>query len=497
MKLISLSVFLFCISVKLCLTNEIYEYDDNDDSFERELQEESKKLGNEPDVESTKMLLEKLHRMEEEIEDELKLTPEQNEELENRMKNYVQVEKDHVEETGDTIEEVNERSRIDTALYQGDMILTEYDNLSFSINFSDAILQLMANAGNRTKRQAVNAQLYRTSKWPNKRVYYSFAPNASSFLAFFHPFCEHFSETNKIVVINGSGCWSHVGYVGKPQSISLGRGCESIGTAAHELAHALGFFHMQSRHDRDNFITLQMENFAGNWASQFTKQSEQSNNNYNLTYDYGGVMHYGATGVSRNGKPVMVPRDMNYLQTLGSPMISFYETLMMNLHYECDDCSKRPSANCQNGGFPHPRDCSKCICPSGYGGDLCDRRPDGCGSVLKATDSYQTLEDTVGDRHKRPGRDEFDKCYYWIEAPAGYQIEVVLEYFSSGVAGDGCRYGGVEIKTGADKRHTGYRFCSPSNVGTRLVSTHNVVPIMTYNRAHPTTTRIQYRYSKT
>lgn len=88
-----------------------------------------------------------------------------------------------------------------------------------------------------------------------------------------------------------------------------------VGTAAHELAHAMGFFHMQSRYDRDDYITLYTQNFLVNlrytscekfinkkpwlqngWLSQFTKQTERTNNNYNLSYDYGGVMHYGATG---------------------------------------------------------------------------------------------------------------------------------------------------------------------------------------------------------
>ncbi|KAJ1346381.1 hypothetical protein KIN20_001155 [Parelaphostrongylus tenuis] len=33
------------------------------------------------------------------------------------------------------------------------------------------------------------------------------------------------------------------------------------------------------------------------WHDQFNKESERTNYNYNITYDYGTVMHYGATGL--------------------------------------------------------------------------------------------------------------------------------------------------------------------------------------------------------
>ncbi|VDM62831.1 unnamed protein product [Angiostrongylus costaricensis] len=58
-----------------------------------------------------------------------------------------------------------------------------------------------------------------------------------------------------------------------------------VGTALHEIGHTLGPLHTQSRHDRDDF---------DGWLSQFIKQNENSSYNYNLTYDYGSVMHYTA-----------------------------------------------------------------------------------------------------------------------------------------------------------------------------------------------------------
>ncbi|KAK6046160.1 astacin [Cooperia oncophora] len=64
---------------------------------------------------------------------------------------------------------------------------------------------------------------------------------------------------------------------------------EDVGTAAHEMGHALGFFHSQSRVDRDSAISIIVANI------QFDKESATTNYNYGMPYDYGSIMQYGAT----------------------------------------------------------------------------------------------------------------------------------------------------------------------------------------------------------
>lgn len=58
-------------------------------------------------------------------------------------------------------------------------------------------------------------------------------------------------------------CWSPVGQqfssIG-PQLLSVGPGCDRKGIIMHELMHAVGFWHEQSRTDRNKYIEILWEN---------------------------------------------------------------------------------------------------------------------------------------------------------------------------------------------------------------------------------------------
>merc|ERR1712198_4785 len=101
-----------------------------------------------------------------------------------------------------------------------------------------------------------------------------------------------------IYIVDGKGCSSHVGcqHTGR-QIVHLAAGftfnCMSQGIIQHELMHALGFFHEQSRSDRDDYVTINGGNIKKGFAFNFRKES--SSNNQGQPYDYESLMYYGST----------------------------------------------------------------------------------------------------------------------------------------------------------------------------------------------------------
>ncbi|PIO72445.1 astacin [Teladorsagia circumcincta] len=255
---------------------------------------------------------------------------------------------DEAQEVGDTIMEVNMKSGVASTLFEGDITLSKEQQEQIAADLRKF----------RSKRQAFNEKRYPARRWSSGLSYMLYELNHEAETTFrkaaqlwMDNTCINFTEykypprigvkipANIIIVHEGDGCSSDVGrnVDPVPQLLSLGKGCESIGNAAHEIGHALGFFHTHTRHDRDQYVTVDEENIKHNWSKQFKMLPPTANYNYNLTYDYGSVMHYGARSPAAaiQAKPVIVPKDRNYIETLGSDLIAFYDILMMNMFYEC------------------------------------------------------------------------------------------------------------------------------------------------------------------
>ena len=105
------------------------------------------------------------------------------------------------------------------------------------------------------------------------------------------------TQADYVQFISGSGCASYVGRQTGRQDILIGN-C-SRGSIAHEILHAAGLWHEQSRGDRDSYITINLSNVETGKAHNFDKHVSDGTDIG--TYDYGSIMHYGKTAFSKNG----------------------------------------------------------------------------------------------------------------------------------------------------------------------------------------------------
>ncbi|XP_016424467.1 high choriolytic enzyme 1-like [Sinocyclocheilus rhinocerous] len=140
-------------------------------------------------------------------------------------------------------------------------------------------------------------------------------------------------EANFLNIQSRTGCWSYLGMIGGSQTMSLqSPGCMWSGVAAHELMHALGFVHEQSRSDRDHHVSILWENIIEDQRHNFRKYET---NNLNTAYDYSSVMHYGRYTFSEDGRPTIIPKPDPYISIGQRDGPSLTDIHKINILYNC------------------------------------------------------------------------------------------------------------------------------------------------------------------
>jgi hypothetical protein len=124
------------------------------------------------------------------------------------------------------------------------------------------------------------------------------------------------SDEYYITIRDGDGTCSS--FVGQNTGIDMERTvtlstpqCLSQGMVIHELLHVLGFYHEQSRPDRDNYVKVNYQNIKPGMEDNFEKYDNSYVNTQNTPYDYLSIMHYDRYTFSSNDFPTIEPLDEN------------------------------------------------------------------------------------------------------------------------------------------------------------------------------------------
>src|SRR5262249_8136946 len=112
-----------------------------------------------------------------------------------------------------------------------------------------------------------------------------------------------------------------------------------VGVLVHEMVHAIGFPHEQSRWDRDRYVTIQWDAikqgrplflspvtlatpvssdfFLADMQRNFYPVDQSKYNGIGIPYDYASVMHYHQAAFSKNGRPTIVAKNKLFVQGFG------------------------------------------------------------------------------------------------------------------------------------------------------------------------------------
>ncbi|CEF59685.1 Astacin-like metalloendopeptidase [Strongyloides ratti] len=276
-----------------------------------------------------------------------------------------------------------------------------------------------------------------------------------------------FKNKQGLIFKSGSGCSSYIGllYLKKPQPISLAKYCYStVGYILHEIGHALGLPHEQSRSDRDDYVTINFTNIIKGTQSNFKKIVNDLYKNFSTQYDFNSMMHYRPRDFAINTRISVIKSKLHeaHDKVMGSrKKMTFNDIKQLNLCH-CKKCTcptkngvrrKKNTAKCMNGGYANYNDCKKCICPTGFTGTLCDEIEKGDTSCPSNTYEAKSKEEGIVLSGKK-------KCYIFLKANQKKKIKLQIISITKIKRNICDEETSNEIKYFLDKGSTGLLLCN-------------------------------------
>ncbi|CAH2100307.1 unnamed protein product [Euphydryas editha] len=203
-----------------------------------------------------------------------------------------------------------------------------------------------------------NAYTWPNTKWPNNTVVWQFgegefgplqqAAILDGIAHIENSTCVKFRyrEPEDTVFVNVTGlpggCYANVGYLESRQVHTLnlarnipGVSCFRHATIVHEWMHILGFLHMHSTYNRDEYVDIVEENIRPGTENNFNIYGSDLVTNYDIEYDYVSCLHYSAFAFSINGNATIVAKQEHEGLMGQRVYITDKDWLRINRHYNC------------------------------------------------------------------------------------------------------------------------------------------------------------------
>ncbi len=263
---------------------------------------------------------------------------------------------------------------IENGLFEGDLKLSKefiLDHYNFSsVPGGEKLRDLLvraddgSNSSRRIERRGAGKE-GRIKLWTDNIVRYRISNGISqSTVALIRRAIDHFEDNTclRFVTANSgdyidfintdTGCYStDIGRRGGRQVINLqpninNYGCEHFGIIVHEIGHAIGFWHEQTRPDRDQYVTIHFDNIEDKPDSKYQFMRQNDIHSFGSIYDYGSIMHYGETylkklGCSESGCTTISVNNQAEYNRQGRPVVgqrtelSTEDINQVNLLYAC------------------------------------------------------------------------------------------------------------------------------------------------------------------